>query len=291
MESLYQIVGITRQGFHQHRLKTMGQTQFENQIIERVKFHRIDHPRMGPRPMYVMMQSNENELDIALLLEIGRDKLEQILIRNDLRVQPIRAFHKTTFSGSFRFPNLVEGLQIKDINHVWVSDLTYYRLRDQWAYLTFILDLYSRRCIGYSLSENRTTEETTIPALKMALKLRAVKDYENKLLFHSDGGGQYYDKDFLKITNKYNIESSMAELVYENSQMERFHSTAKNDYLIPWGVNSMGQLKKNIDRFVYLYNNVRPHESLKYQTPVGFEHFIQQLPIEQRDVMVFKKIE
>jgi len=289
MESLYQIVGISRQGFHKHRRKTINQTKFEHQVIDQVRFHRIDHPRMGPRPMYWMMQSSENELDTMLLKELGRDRFEEILIRNGLRVDPIRVFHKTTYSGSFRFPNLVEGITIQRINHIWISDLTYYRLTDRWAYLTFILDLYSRRCIGYSLSENRTTEKTTIPALKMALQTRA-HNIDQPLIFHSDGGGQYYDKEFIKIIKKNNIESSMAELVYENPHMERFHSTAKNDYLIPWGVNSFDKLKKNIGRFVYLYNEVRPHESLKYKTPVGFEHLVQQIPLCQRPSVLFKKI-
>lgn len=287
MESLYKRVGISRQGFHKYRSKASAQANLEELIVEQAKHHRQTHVRMGARPLYVMMSSTEPG---AVLQRIGRDKFEQILISNGLSVQPIRIFHRTTYSGAFRFPNLVEGLEIQRLNQVWISDLTYYRLLDGWAYLTFILDLYSRRCLGYALSETLVTEQTTIPALKMALKTRGIQNYENQLLFHSDGGGQYYDKGFLTLRDKYHIRSSMAECVYENPHMERFHSTAKNDYLIPWKVNSVAKLRKELPRFVKLYNQVRPHESLKYKTPVAFEQFVQQIPLCQRPLVLFKKV-
>lgn len=288
MESLYKTLNISRQGFHKHRNKRQAQLQIEDQVVDRVKHYRQTHPRMGARPLYVVMQRDEP--DLLLLKDTGRDKFEQILLTKGLRVEPIRIFHKTTYSGAFRFPNLTQGVEIQDINRIWVSDLTYYRLLDGWAYLTFILDLYSRRCLGYVLSEVMQTEQTTIPALNMALKTRKIKNFKQNLFFHSDGGGQYYDKEFLKIIKQYNIVSSMAECAYENPHMERFHSTAKNDYLIPWGVNSVAKLKKHLPRFVHLYNMVKPHRSLMGKTPVEFEQFVQQIPLCQRPSVLFKKV-
>lgn len=287
MEALYQLVGISRQGFHKHRKQVLSHSRQEEQIIERAKHYRQTHCRMGARPLHVMMKGLEPQ---ELLYGIGRDKFEEILISNDLTVSPIRVFHKTTYSGAFRFPNLVEGLEIKQLNQVWVSDLTYYRLIDGWAYLTFILDLYSRRCLGYALAQTLDTEKTTLPALEMALKERAIQNFEHRLFFHSDGGGQFYDKGFLSRLQHFGIRSSMAECVYENPHMERFHGTAKNNYLIPWGVNSVAKLRKELPRFVYLYNYVRPHESLNYKTPVAFEQFVQQIPLCQRPLVLFKKV-
>lgn len=287
MESLYQFLGITRQGFHQHRHRRSVAADRAQEIVDRVKFHRQTHLRMGARPMYVMIGNLE---PASLLQGIGRDKFEEILMDNGLIVQPIRIYRRTTYSGAWRFPNLVEGLEVNRLDQVWISDLTYYQLLDGWAYLTFILDLYSRRCLGYALSQTLTTEHTTMVALKMALKTRGVKDFDQQLIFHSDGGGQYYDKGFTALLDQYHIRSSMAEVVYENPHIERFHGTAKNDYLIPWGVNSVTQLQKQLPRFVQLYNQIRPHENLKYKTPVAFEQFIQQIPQCQRPVVLFKKI-
>lgn len=289
MEQLYKIVGISRQGFHQYRQRTQLEDQLACRIVDRVKQHRVDHPRMGARPMYRLMQSKEEDMD--LLQELGRDKFESILLDKGLIVQPVRIFHKTTYAGAFRFANLVEGLRIRQLNQVWVSDLTYYRLTDGWAYLTFILDLYSRRCIGYQMSQTMVAEHTTIPALRMALQCRGIDKYQDQLIFHSDAGGQYYDQEFLALLKQYQIRSSMAEIVYENPHMERFHSTAKNDYLIPWAVNSIGQLKKQIHRFVRLYNEEKPHRSLKNKTPQDFEALISKMPVSQRPVMVFKKVD
>lgn len=288
MESLYHLLGTSRQSFHQRRERWAEQDKLDQELIQRVNFHRQDHPRMGARTLYRMMQGFDE--DQALVEKIGRDKFEQILLDNDLGVSPIRNFHKTTYSGSFRFPNLVEGLRINQINSIWVSDLTYYRLQKGWAYLTFILDLYSRRCLGYALSDRMHSEETTIAALEMALKIRGIDNYHNKLTFHSDGGGQYYDKGFLSLLKQYHIQSSMAEIVYENPHAERFHSTAKNDYLIPWNVNSMSQLNCKLPKFLKLYNQVRPHQSLNGLTPIAFEKHIQHIPINQRTSVLFKKV-
>lgn len=287
MESLYQITGVSRQGFHQYRKREAAWADRTAQILERVQYYRQTHCRMGARPLHVLMNALESK---ELLYGIGRDKFEQILISQGYRVNPIRVFHRTTYSGAYRFPNLVEGLQIQKLNHVWLSDITYYRLLDGWAYLTFVLDLYSRRCIGYALSETLQTEQTTLPALQMALQTRGIANYQQQLLFHSDGGGQYYDKGFVSQLDQYQICSSMAEIVYENPHMERFHGTAKNDYLIPWNVNSIAKLRKALPRFVQLYNEVRPHENLKYKTPRAFEASIQQIPLGQRPSVLFKKV-
>lgn len=288
MESLYQAVGISRQGFHQHRrAKQLNELRLD-QVLARVRDYREEHPRMGARPLYLIMSRHHQ--DRLLLSRLGRDKFEESLITNGLGVDPIRVFHRTTYAGAFRFPNLCEGLEIKAINSIWISDLTYYRLLDGWAYLTFILDLYSRRCLGYALGQTMEAEQTTIKALNMALKTRAITNFNGQLIFHSDGGGQYLDKQFLGLIKQYGMVSSMAEIVYENPHVERFHSTAKNQYLIPWGVNSVDKLKKMLPRFIKIYNEVKPHRSLKGKTPLAFEHFIQQIPQCQRPVELFKKI-
>lgn len=288
MEDIYKYIGITRQGFHQYLQKKAKKATETAELIEVVKTQRIDHPRIGARPLHYLIDKQVEYK--AVLQGVGINQLEDILAEKGLNVPPIRSFHKTTYAGARRFENLVEGLEIIDINKIWVSDITYYRLREGRAYLTFVLDLYSRNCLGYACSKTLVTEQTIIPAIKMALDKRKIKDYEDQLIFHSDGGGQFQDQGFLEILNKYNIVSSMAEIVYENPHVERFHSTAKNDYLIPWGVNSFCQLQKELPRFVELYNRKRPHSELKYKSPLEFEDFIQSILLKDRKVLTFKKV-
>lgn len=288
MESLYQSVGISRQGFHQYRKHKQHAEHRLDAVLDKVQDYRQDHPRMGARPLYQLLCANPQ--DGCLVDHLGRDQFERALIDNGLGVEPIRIFYRTTYPGAFRFANLCEGMQIRDINRIWVSDLTYYRLLDGWAYLTFILDLYSRRCLGYALGQTMQAAQTTIKALKMALKQRAISNFKQQLIFHSDGGGQYIHKQFLRLIDQHGMQSSMAQSVYENPHIERFHSTAKNQYLIPWGVNSISKLEKALPRFIKIYNEVRPHRSLGGATPLAFEKDIQQIPISQRTVEVFKKV-
>lgn len=105
----------------------------------------------------------------------------------------------------------------------------------------------------------------------MSIKTRGGK-LPTKIIFHSDGGGQYYDKEFLRLTNQYKFRNSMCECAYENGKAERINGTIKNNYLKHYSIKTYLQLVKKVDRAVKLYNEQRPHKSLKYQTPYAFEN-------------------
>jgi transposase InsO family protein len=92
------------------------------------------------------------------------------------------------------------------------------------------------------------------------------------MIFHSDGGGQYYDKAFLQYTAKHHMRNSMCEFAYQNGKAERLNGTIKNNYLIHFNINSLRELHKSVDRAVTLYNHQRPHKALKYQTPAAYEN-------------------
>jgi transposase InsO family protein len=127
--------------------------------------------------------------------------------------------------------------------------------------------------LGSEVSKRLTTEHTTLPALHQALAIRSNKIPEN-MIFHSDGGGQYYDKEFLKCTQAYKIRNSMCEMAYENGKAERINGIIKNNYLKHCKINTFDELRKNVDRVVSLYNNDRPHKALKYKAPIFFENSI-----------------
>ena len=110
--------------------------------------------------------------------------------------------------------------------------------------------------------------------IKQALK-KGIKTRKDSLpadiIFHSDGGGQYYDKEFLSLTTKLKFRNSMCECAYENGKAERVNGTIKNNYLKHYTINNFKILVKSVDRAVKLYNEDRPHKSLKYITPCAFE--------------------
>lgn len=232
-------------------------------LIDIVRQIRKDHATMNSRAMYYKIKPQS----------IGRDKFEA-LCRDwgFLTSKPVN-YRRTTYSnGVIRFDNLLASAKLSSINQAFVSDITYYELI-RFYYITFILDAYSRYIVGYSVSDRLTTESTTLPALQMAIKHR--KTLPENIIFHSDGGGQYYDKDFLALTEKYKFRNSMCEYPQDNGVAERINGVIKNNYLKHWKTTSYAQLVKNVDRAVTLYNNEKPHKFLKYRTPLEIE--IEQL--------------
>jgi putative transposase len=225
MSQIYRFAQMSRQNFH---ARLNRQHEFEElcgQLILLIREVRRNHPRMSARQIYYKLQP----------VGIGRDRFEAFAHEQGFRLDKVKNYRKTTCSaGVSRFPNLVSGLELTDVNQVWVSDITYYELGNRFYYLTFIMDLYSRLILGAHASRDLRTIHTTIPALKQALRLRQGQDLQG-LIVHSDGGGQYYCKDFLDITRLHGIRNSMAEMAYENPNAERINGTIKNDYLIPYG--------------------------------------------------------
>lgn len=263
MNALYRSVGITRQSFHQREDRWLKMKSEQAQILVMVYQIREDHPTMGLRDMYYKLQPEC----------MGRDAFEDFCKAENLTVSRTKNYRVTTdSSGVIRFDNLLIDLEISRINQVWQSDITYYEVQGKFYYITFIIDACSRRIVGHRASKRLTTEQTTLPALEMAIKLRMSKKMSVEgLIFHSDGGGQYYAKTFLKLTGKHKIVNSMCEYAYENGKAERINGVIKNNYLIHRGISSFEELVKEVDRSVQLYNNDKPHISLQRKTPIEFE--------------------
>lgn len=259
MNVLFRALGMSKQSFHQRLNRQTILLEEMAQILALVRKIRADHPRMSSRNIYRMIRP----------VHIGRDRFETFCFENGFKVEIKRAFHKTTNSlGVTRFPNLLTDFELTSINQVWVSDITYYRIGERFHFLTFILDLYSRLIVGHSISKDLLTTNTTIPALRMALRMRKAHTCS---IIHSDGGGQYYCKEWLKLTSTYKIQNSMCESVYENPHAERINGIIKNDYLAGYGPQDYGQLTTMTDKAVLKYNNEKPHQSIGSVSPKQFE--------------------
>jgi putative transposase len=260
MNILYKSVGISKQSFHQHLNREMCMLEESNQLLALIVQIREDHPRMSARHMYRLLNP----------VHMGRDRFEAFCFANGFKISVKRAYHRTTNSwGVTRFANLLIGFEFTGVNQVWVSDITYYRIGETFYYLTFILDRYSRFIVGHSASESLLTIATTIPALTMALKAR--KCLVDGLIIHSDGGGQYYCKDWLKLTRKNRIRNSMCESVYENAHAERINGIIKNDYLVYYSPQNYTELIAMTAKAVLKYNHERPHQSLGNISPNDYE--------------------
>ena len=268
MNAMYRAVNETKQGFHQYMKRHNRQNEEVRHLIGIIIQIRKNHPTMCCRSMYYKIQPEF----------VGRDKFEAICRSYGFTVQRSRAKHITTdSSGVIRFDNLLSSTQLTSLDQAWSSDITYFELNGDFCYITFILDCYSRKILGHNVSKRLLTEHTTLPALNQAIKDRG-ESLKTNIIFHSDGGGQYYDADFLDLTSLYGFRNSMCKQAFENGKAERLNGVIKNNYLKHWTINSWSDLVKNVDRAVYLYNYDKPHLGLHRKTPIEFENELYNLP-------------
>ena len=279
MSAIYRAIGTTKQNFHQRLNRYLRRQDEEAQLVKLMHEVRQDHPAMGAEPMYRLLSPQG----------IGRDRFEAIYRAHGLKLYQKRNYRRTTDSrGVIRFNNLLEGIELTGVNQAYSSDITYYDLGGRFYYLTFILDVYSRRIKGYSVSRTLLTESTTLPALRMALK-GTTREQTEGIIIHSDGGGQYYSKAFTASTRRASMRNSMCTSVYENAHAERINGTIKNSYLKHYAPRDYASLQRQTKRAVEKYNNERPHQSLGGLSPRDFEQKLAGNP--QKTSLFTKKKE
>lgn len=256
------MLGISKQSFYQMLIRRKYKLEEQEQLIPLINEIRRDHPRMSARDIYLKLQPSC----------MGRDQFERFCMDSGYRLKQLRNYRITTNSlGVTRFPNLIKELKVTRVNQVFVSDITYYDMGSETYYLTFIMDLFNREVVGWSASDNLRTENTTIPALHKLVSIRGSANLEGAIL-HSDGGGQYYCKEFKILTKELKMVNSMTEeKVYENAHAERLNGIIKNNYLYPYGPTSLSLLKRLLDKAVLMYNTGKPHKALGKLTPSEFK--------------------
>jgi len=219
-------------------------------------------PKLGTRKLYYLLK------DKLSALNVGRDKLFRILRANHMLIKPIRNYHITTDS-HHRFrkhKNLISTLDIENPEYVWVSDITYVGTRVNPSYLALITDAYSKKVVGYNIS-NSLSAEGSLKALDMALSNRIYKN--RTLIHHSDRGLQYCSNEYQKVLSNNNIKSSMTEKYdpYENAIAERVNGVLKQEFNIAMNIKNIEIKKELIQNAIDVYNNLRPHLSNHMLTP------------------------
>lgn len=275
MERLYCIAGISRQGYFSEKRRIEHTLFIRQRTLELVKELRKFHPAMGARVMF-------HKLKIKAM---GINQFERLISSSGLGIEKKRTWIKTTNSLHpwHTYNNLTYGLKLTDINQLWVSDITYWLVPDTVFYCIFIMDVYTRFILGYTVSDNMYAINN-ITALKMAFRIRNIR-YFYHLIHHSDKGSQYCSKEYIKLLKKANITISMANNSLENPYAERLNGIIKNSYLRYEEVTNFAEATRALATAVYQYNYQRPHSELDYLTPAEYERKIQSIPLCQRTVM------
>ena len=168
------------------------------------------------------------------------------------------------------YPNLARDMQVNGLNQLWVSDITYIKLRGEFVYLAVILDAFSRRVIGWELSRRMDAALTT-SALKMALSTREVKP---GLVHHSDRGVQYASTEYTNLLKGSGITISMSRRgnPYDNAMAESFMKTLKYEEVYLTEYANLSEARSRISHFLeQVYNCERLHSRIGYVPPVEFE--------------------
>jgi len=266
LNQLYACVGISRQAVHQSRAKLAHELDMQSLLQPIIKQVRKNHATLSCRAMYWLIKPHQ----------MGRDRFEELCRQLGFLTYTRRNLARTTdSSGVIRFDNLTLDLVLDRVDQVWSSDITYFRIGESFYYLTFVLDCFSRRILGYSVSARLSTEQTTLPALRKAVATRKGKC--RGTILHSDGGGQYYAEKFLKYTNSKGLLNSMCAEAWQNPYAERINGTIKNNYLHHYNIKDLPELIKKVELAVKLYNFERPHKSLNWVSPVEFEKKMSNL--------------
>jgi len=271
MKDVYEVAGISKQAAHQHRCRSLQKATTAYQFFKQADKIRKDHPGAGCRTMAEDLRGKG----------WGRDKIEQLLLSNGYRLHYPVNYVRTTYSQTdVYYPNLIEGLELTEINRVVQTDITYYRAGEKFYYVVFLIDVYSRRIVGYAVNKNLEAEGN-IKALRMLLKTRKGDDLSN-LIHHSDRGSQYIDKEYRQLLNDNGITPSMCKAAWENAYTERINRTIKEQYLDRWIIKDYPTLCRSVDRAVQHYNNKRKHKKIGKKSPAQFEKELKNLSKDQR---------
>jgi putative transposase len=259
-------LGVSRSGYYQwKKAEPTLRDREEAELVKQIRrVFAANKGRYGsPRVSQALRQDG---------IDCGENRVARLMRENELAARRKQAFRpRTTVPGNGAVPNLIKDLEPSGVDQVWVSDITYVATVEGWLYLAVILDLFSRKVVGWKLAETLEAE-LVVTALKNALMMRKP---DQGLYFHSDRGSQYRSQAVLKPLRVIEANLSMSGVgnCYDNAKAEAFFSTLKTECFPPNQLFSSKALARR-EIFEYIevyYNNQRLHSSLEYRTPRQFE--------------------
>ncbi|WP_420575372.1 IS3 family transposase [Ekhidna sp.] len=267
MAYLCQLLGFSRQAYYKGHQRSTDRAAFYTIVAELVTEirARVGNQRLGSRKLLPLLNEQLSKQGMS----VGRDQLFDIMDSYGLKVRRrYRRKPRTTDSthGFRRYPNLVKSVDIKHSEHVWVSDITYVKVKDRFMYLNLITDAHSRKIMGYRLHEDLSVEGS-LKALLMAIGNREYP--HRKLIHHSDQGVQYCSHMYVNQLKTQGIAISMASKgsPHENALAERINGILKQEYDLCKAIDSEEKARQLVEVAVASYNTRRPHLSLQGQTP------------------------
>ena len=263
MDLLCGLFGKTRQAYYKRKKETYKESINEDLVLTVVRKICETQKRTGGRKLLEMVRERVQQEQL-----MGRDGFFNLLRSHGLlvRKRKFRAVTTNSFHWLHKYPNLIKGLSPERPNHIWVSDITYIKTDDCFLYLYLITDAYSRKIIGWQLSDNLGSDNATL-ALYMAISQLPAKCDE--IIHHSDRGIQYCSLKYVKILEAHRIKISMTENgdPCENAIAERVNGILKTEWLYDMNLHNYTEAWEAVKQIVRIYNTERLHLSLEMLTP------------------------
>ena len=269
MEQQCQLAEVSRAGYYRYLQQTAPE-QADLLLRARLQELAVAHHRLRGYRMLTALLRREGQL-------VNHKRVLRLMREDNLLSLRRKKYVFTTDSAHTLpiYPNLARHVKLTGLNQLWVADITFIRLRNEFIYLAVVLDAYSRRVIGWDLA--RTLQaELAVRALEMALSQRSWK--AEGLIHHTDRGVQYASTDYTDLLDQNEIQISMSRRgnPYDNARAERFMRTLKEEEVHGANYRDLEDARSRIGEFLdQVYNRQRLHSALRYLTPEEFEQASQ----------------
>jgi transposase InsO family protein len=267
--AMCRVLKVSRSGYYAWRKRPVSKREMANQKLT----EQIEEIHQESRQTYGSPRIHAELADQGV--KCGHNRVARLMRKAELRAKQKRKFKVTTTDSVHNYPVapnlLAQDFQASQPNEKWVADITYIATAEGWLYLAAVMDLYSRRIVGWAMSDSL---ERWLPlaALQMALETRQPPP---GLLHHSDRGSQYASDDYQAVLTNYQIQGSMSRTgnCYDNAPIESFFGTLKTELVHHRHYATRAEAKTDIFEYIEVfYNRFRRHSALDNLCPIVFEN-------------------
>ena len=266
VHELCDALSVARGTFYNHIFRRADRSKYEEeqaQLMLKVKQVFDDsEQRFGAEKIRIVLANSG--------IHTSRKRIAAIM--QELGLHSIRVDAKKQFKRKQQYTKqnlLKREFSAGHPNQIWVSDITYFKVKSYWVYFCIILDLYSRKIIGWRVSRHMSTNLVTT-TFKTAFQERG---QPQNLTFHSDRGGQYISKTMMGLLQQYGVKQSFSASArpLDNAVAETFFASFKREEAYRKDYTSVQHFRRSVEEYIRFYNEVRPHQTLNYKIPQAFE--------------------